>query len=554
MTAPTDTSSVIQNRDYPYFRRLWKNVIVALLAASFIPLILIGGGMYYYASTVIRQKTLEALTTEVRDHRDNIDRFLTERTLNLKIIAANHNLAAITRPGALEVIFDALQENLQCFTDLGIIDAKGDHLAYVGPYELMSKNYLDTTWFNSVMNQGIYISDVFLGFRKVPHFVIAVRQTDPGGTWILRATVDMKYFNEVVAKVAPDRRDIAYLINQKGVFQTHTPAIGNLMQPSEFTSPAYFQGVNITEARDRIYVMTWLQNVRWMCVVQADQQELFASLSRVRLIGIYILILSGIMIIGTVLLSTSYLVSRLETKRQNLRRMDQQLRRTSTLASTMQMSEGFLRQIRDNLANIDVAATWIRHMPETPGRDELDESLDQIRSEVGRSRKSIDNFINLTRFSGPMIMDVDVNRMLNDLLEIFERELEFHHIRVVREFQDGLGPVRTDPARLRQVFQNLLLNAIAAIGESGVIHVRTCSGGHFVSVEIKDDGPGIAQEDQEKIFEPLFSTRAQGLGLGLSICRNNLEKLGARISVASRPDHGAAFRVDIPEEFKPSGD
>jgi hypothetical protein len=106
--------------DYPYFRRLWNSVVVALLAASFIPLIVIGGGMYYYTISIMEEKTLESLRTEISEHREAIDQFLAERTADLSLLSSNLSLDYLTTPGILEQIFASLQHQLPCFADIGI--------------------------------------------------------------------------------------------------------------------------------------------------------------------------------------------------------------------------------------------------------------------------------------------------------------------------------------------------------------------------------------------------------------------------------------------------
>ena len=139
MPAIAESPHFSRTRDFPYFRRIWKNVVVALLATSFIPLITIGGGMYYYSTTVLKQKTLESLRSKVVSHKETLDRFLTERTMDLKLISENLQMEELIRPGVLENVLDSLQKGLPYFQDLGIIDDQGRHLAYVGPFQLLSE-------------------------------------------------------------------------------------------------------------------------------------------------------------------------------------------------------------------------------------------------------------------------------------------------------------------------------------------------------------------------------------------------------------------------------
>jgi two-component system, NtrC family, sensor kinase len=146
--------------DYPYFRRLWNSVVVALLAASFIPLLVIGGGMYHYTVSAVEERTLDNLRMELTYHSKAIDEFLEERTMNLKLLASNLGLDYLTAPGNLERVFSSLQGEVPCFTDLGIIDDHGRHLAYVGPYDLLSKNYSEAPG-SSKSKSGRFISAMY---------------------------------------------------------------------------------------------------------------------------------------------------------------------------------------------------------------------------------------------------------------------------------------------------------------------------------------------------------------------------------------------------------
>jgi len=186
MRDASDTLDTITGKDFPYFRGVWNRVIVALLAAAFLPLLLIGGCMYFCAMSALKEKTLENLRTEVVQHKEAIDQFLAERMKDLQLLSANLNPETLENPKTLEPVFHSLLSELPCFTDLGIIDGEGRHLAYAGPYDLISKNYKKAGWFQSVMEKGQYVSDVFLGFRKVPHFIIAVKRKGKTGTWIMR--------------------------------------------------------------------------------------------------------------------------------------------------------------------------------------------------------------------------------------------------------------------------------------------------------------------------------------------------------------------------------
>jgi two-component system NtrC family sensor kinase len=547
-----------QGKDFPYFRRLWNGIVVALLAASFIPMLVIGGGMYHYTASALEEKTLASLHMEVREHREAVDRFLAERTMDLELLAENLGFDYLTRPEALKSVFSPLQHGVPCFTDLGIINDQGEHLAYVGPYDLLAKNYREAPWFKVIEAREVYISDVFLGFRNKPHFIIAVKKEAQEGFWIIRATVDTDYFYDVVSKVLAKRRGDAFLVNTKGVFQTSPRRAGRLMGPSEFKNMERFEGVRLEERQGRILMMAWLEKVPWLYVVELDRSEIYEPLRRIRNVGIFVFILGAILIVFTVMLTTNYLITRLESERRSIRFLDQQLRRSTRLASSLQFAPGFFGEINDTLSNIDLVARWIEDLTERDlskgeNRKEIQESLNQIKSEAARTRRITDKFLKATEPAVPMVKDVNVHRVLDDILELLDRELHFKKITVKRDYHEELPFIRSDPSQLRQVFQNLILNAVTAVDKEGTIVLKTAVEGKGVEVTVEDSGPGIPPEYLSKIFDPLFTTKPEGTGLGLSISADIVKKLGGRISAESEVGKGARFTVELPLLFTPPG-
>ncbi|MFH1293763.1 MAG: ATP-binding protein, partial [Pseudomonadota bacterium] len=344
-----------------------------------------------------------------------------------------------------------------------------------------------------------------------------------------------------------------FLINKNGVFQTNPRMGGQMMGQSEFTGLEPFEGVKLEERQGQIYATAWLKNVPWLSVAKIDQNEIFDALYRVRNTGIFAFLLGAILIVLTVLLITNQLVLRLETKRRNIRFLDKQLRHTSYMASSMELSHGFFREINDTLANIDVAATWIKDLAREGNLDEIEKSLDQVKSEVSRSRKTINKFIRFISPGRPIITEIDINEILDDLLEFLSSELHFKNINVKQDYQDHLPGIRSDQSKLRQVFQSIVLNAVSAIGKDGEISLITRADKNGVTVTVADNGPGIPEENIEKIFDPLFTTKPEGSGLGLAICLNILQRLGGSISVRSEAGKGASFIIQLPFQLKLSG-
>lgn len=538
--------------DFPYFRSLWNLVVVALLAAAFLPLLLLGSVIYVYTTGALKETAVETLRLQVQDHRTVIDQFLSERASDLRLLAANVGFAQLTGAGGLGRAYRSLQQELACFSDLGVIDSEGNHRAYVGPYDLMARNYRDHFWFRPAVEKGIFISDVYLGYRQVPHFIIAVKQQDANGFWILRATVDADFFERFVAASAGGFKAEAYLVNREGEYQTRPRSAGAPMEKSPFQQIAPFDGIRIEERGERIFAMAWQKTVPWVSIVEMNRADIFADLNRARWICLFTFVLGALLIVPTVLFTTNNLVRRLESKRKDLRFLDQQLQHASQMAASGRLAQGALEDMTDSLANIHSASQWLRelwkqrHQAE-PDPEEISGTLDQIDAEIHRSEKAVKRGLDLARPSaGPVRIDLNVHELIGELLDLMRRELHFKRIRVKRDSPEPAATICSDPDGLRQVLQNLIGNAVAATPDGGEIEVGSHVAGGRLRLTVIDSGPGIPEKDVEKIFEPLYTTKPDGLGLGLTISRTIVERLGGSIAVRNVPGRGAAFTVELP--------
>src|SRR3989339_1954412 len=197
-----------------YYSRLYRKFILITLVCSVVPLLLVGWAISIHYTRFAKNRMINRIETQVDYHRKIIELFLKERSSNLHLISQTHSKDFFGEYSNLAHVFEILNQQSGSITDLGVIDQEGRHLAYVGPYDLMDKNYSQTKWFKEVMDKGIYISDMFTGFRKVPHFIIAVMRNENGDKWILRATIDTEAFRSLVENVRIGTTGEVYLLNE----------------------------------------------------------------------------------------------------------------------------------------------------------------------------------------------------------------------------------------------------------------------------------------------------------------------------------------------------
>ena len=150
------------------------------------------------------------------------------------------------------------------------------------------------------------------------------------------------------------------------------------------------------------------------------------------------------------------------------------------------------------------------------------------------------------------LTDVDVNDVIRIVERIAHGDAVVHKVAVHLDLSPDLRPVKGDSIQLQQVILNLMLNAFSAMSGAGLdgarrLVVRTKSiDDSNVRVEVQDSGTGIAAERLESIFEPFTTSKPEGLGMGLSICRSIIERHGGTIAAANNPDRGATFSITLP--------
>jgi len=255
------------------------------------------------------------------------------------------------------------------------------------------------------------------------------------------------------------------------------------------------------------------------------------------------------------LLSTRSMIADIQTACDQKTVLDAQLIQSQKLAAIGELSSGIAHEINNPLAIIGQEVEWIRHVAnEMEAGSELtvtdmQDSLQEIARQVERCGDITHKLLDFARKKEPLIQAVDLNKLIEDMVRLVEREAKQHNIVIERQYGEDVPRVRTDGPLIRQVVLNLLNNATYAIKKDGSIRVATRAVGNGAAdIVITDTGSGIPEEDLAKIFDPFFTTKppGRGTGLGLSICHGIITRLGGRIYVESEVGRGTVFTVHLP--------
>lgn len=547
------------------YRKLRLKLSSTMLLFSLVPLLVLGFIIHDQFKRAFMGKLKGQMQVIVNNKRSSIDMFLNERISQLKTLAQTHTYTELSRQKVLESVFRTVKANSGSFVDMGVIDAEGNHAAYVGPYPLRQFNYKNEQWFHEAMLKGVSVSDVFMGFRNFPHIIIAVSVHEGESIWILRATIDSDVFDELVRTVQLGDAGDAWLVNRSGKLQTTPRFSGTVLDPSPLPmlascSDAHVDEVDFSGAR-RIVGRAWLNRTPWLLVVLEDPTEEMSPLIRTQWIVFTLLGVVMLLIIVGAMRSTNATVRQLMNAEREKAALDASLMQASKMAALGKLAAGVAHEVNNPLTLIQESAGWVKDLltEEDPKAivnfDEIEDAVNKVETHVERARSVTHRMLGFARSMEPMQENVNINDIVAQTLAFLENEALYRNIKLTTEFRDDLPRITTDTAQVQQVLLNITENAIDAVGKDGSVTLRTTyeSSAEQVSVIITDTGPGLCREELGRLFDPFYTTKevGEGTGLGLAIAYSIMQKLGGTILVESTPGTGTTFDVRLPAHVAP---
>jgi len=297
---------------------------------------------------------------------------------------------------------------------------------------------------------------------------------------------------------------------------------------------------------------TWDEGVRMMLDVPLAIDEHMAGLMRIYLTEKRDLSDDERDFMKTVAMQSACVLQRvelIEKQRSLFHHLAAQVEKRSSLG---RMAAGIAHEINNHLAEILLYSSNLSK--KVPEKSPLEEGLKIIMKETQRCKIIIQGLLDFSREQEPERELVNVNDIVKSALGIVENEFHIRHVGVQKDLAQDMEEAMLDKNQLEQVFINLLLNALQAVDDNGLVTITTSAdkAKRAIRVEVADNGCGISQEDMEKIFDPFFSTKANGTGLGLAVSRGIVRNHKGDIQVESELTQGTRFMVEIPKLIETS--
>jgi two-component system NtrC family sensor kinase len=507
--------------------------------------------------------------------QQSLESFLSERISALGLILRDTPPERLRRSAELAAVLASVEQSFGGIVDLGVIDETGVQVAYAGPFELEGRSYAEHEFFRDARARGIAVSDVFLGYRNLPHVVLAVHK-DLGAhhELVLRATLDTDVFHFLVrartsrrpedavlcrrchSLVVPPFAD-AFVLNHEGVLQTPSRYYGDVLARAALPPLPRGHAPTITELTDDhgqplVVAYAEIQASPFTLVVVGPRDAMHAGLLSVRqdllVAGGVVSLFAIALIIG----GTTFVVNRV--RREDLKRaaLYHKMEYTNKLAAIGRLGAGVAHEINNPLSVITQKAGLLRDLltmsDEAPPKEKMVELLDSVLGSADRCAGITHRLLGFARHMDVERETINLEELVKEVLGFLEKEASYRNLHIEFDVPETPPAMVSDRGQLQQVFLNILNNAFAAVEDGGRIEIGIRrAGGDEVAVSIRDNGVGIPEAHLQRIFDPFFTTKkGAGTGLGLSITYGIVQKLGGRIAVTSKVGEGTCFTVILP--------
>ncbi|MBT3223573.1 MAG: two-component sensor histidine kinase, partial [Proteobacteria bacterium] len=487
-----------------HYRRLLFTAIVATSLVSVFPIVIMTVVNYLQYQEAFHKESIRPVSRLTTNAKLSLKAFLSERLSALNLVVHIEKPEVLADPVQLKRNLRHMQDTFGGFIDLGLISEDGQQISYAGPYQLEGLDYQNQDWFNEVNLRGTHISEVFMGHRNVPHFVIAVkhRHSDEKSI-VLRATIDTEAINRQILSMGT--QGDAFIINKKGILQTPSRLYGNVLQEIPISVPPYSQNTELIETFDEngsplIVGYAYVDRTPFAIMLlnrPGAMQENWVTLRRSLVL---FLIISVVFILVVVVWGSKYMVNRAREADLKQAAFIHNLEYTNKMAAIGRLAAGVAHEINNPLAIINEKAGLLKDRLELsktiPPKEKQLKSIDSIIKSVDRCGTITHRLLGFAKHMDLRHEPIHLDILVKEVLGFLEREATYRSIKIGFDVEPDLPAIESDRGQLQQVFLNIINNGMMAVPDGGEIEIKISKSGFSrISVSITDNGTGIPEEN-----------------------------------------------------------
>lgn len=539
------------------FRLILLNTFFAI-----IPLGIVITITYLWIYQIVHDDFRNNLKWQMEETRHSIEFFISERISALRFISSSYPEEYFTDEKKFHRLFSDFKREFEGIVDIGVINSKGIQTLYIGPYQLTGKDYSQAEWFKDMAMRTVYVTDVFLGYRKIPHFSIVIKKELSSRDFrLLRVSINMDILQKLLSNLEIESQDDIFLVNRDKILQTNSKLFGNALETLKLkvTIEDDTNHIKIYEYdidRKQAYLAYGtIKNTPWILValIRSEPYEKIPSFftREVTMISIF----SIALIFFVITTSINTLVNRVQKADHEREIAIANAEHADKLASIGRLAAGVAHEINNPLAIINEKAGLMKDLIEygdlTQNKEKFLQLIGSIQDSVVRCRTITHRLLSFSRKIDKTTEQFQINEAIQEVIGFIVKEIEAKSINILYDFQDNIPKITTDKGQLQQVLLNIINNAVDAVDMGGKIEIKTeLIDNNRIRILIKDNGPGIPKERLKHIFEPFYTTKKKGTGLGLYISYGIIKKLGGDIKVTSEVDKGTIFSIEMPINFE----
>jgi len=548
------------------FRSRWKMIVAGVCFLTIVPLAVSTSFFYQNSKNQAIAELLQETRVFASDKALDVYMFLKQYIMVLQVVGSMHGVEQLSRPEVLHDVFSSMTTTEDPFIHLEVIDDAGKVLAR----SCVDAECLDIQkilWITDMKGEHFSMGHI-VGQEAMMRYFVTVRIVEADGkAFFLRGLLHTSKIRAFLDQMElEDILDI-YIVDSSNTLLTRSKYFGargsKALMPETDDLPAAIIVENPREDKEGGGVLACgaafigKTSMKLGLIVSERYLEKFRTRVKHYILGMFIL--SAVFLLLVVFTLVTYGVQKIYEV--DLRRGEyfQQAARSDRLASVGRLAAGVAHEVNNPLAIINEKAGLLQDLFSFSEEYKEDKRLSSIVASiiaaVERAGTITHRLLGFARKVDVSIQEMDVEEVILEAVSFIKKEAEYKGITVKVHVSEDVPLIVSDRGKLQQILLNLINNALAALDEGGSLEilVHDIQGEDGIILFVKDNGCGISEEDQKKVFEPFFSTKTKdgGTGLGLSITYGLIRDLHGTLEMKSEVGKGTTFTITLPYAIQP---